>query len=81
MADIYQGKKMGGPDGFFGPLSKHFLETMLESELENHLEEEKAKGVANRGNGKTTKTVRSMQLGSIELGDNVISLSKSFSPK
>ncbi|MCA4794514.1 IS256 family transposase, partial [Myroides odoratimimus] len=49
---------------------KHFLETMLESELENHLEEEKAKGIANRRNGKTTKTVRSMQSGSIELESN-----------
>lgn len=67
MADIYQGKKMGGPDGVFGPLLKHFLETMLEGELENHLEEEKAKGVANRRNGKATKTVRSMQSGAFEL--------------
>ncbi|MHC5352715.1 transposase, partial [Myroides sp. LJL115] len=67
MADIYQGKKMNGPDGVFAPLLKHFLETMLEGELENHLEEEKAKGVANRRNGKTTKTVRSMQSGPIEL--------------
>lgn len=67
MADIYQGKKMGGPDGVFDPLLKHFLETMLEGELENHLEEEKAKGVTNRRNGKTTKTVRSMQSGLIEL--------------
>ena len=68
MADIYQGKKMGGPDGVFGPLLKHFLETMLEGELENHLEEEKAKGIPNRRNGKATKTVRSMQSGgAIEL--------------
>ncbi|MFM9403861.1 transposase, partial [Myroides odoratimimus] len=49
---------------------KHFLETMLESELENHLEEEKAKGIPNRRNGETTKTVRSMQSGSIELESN-----------
>lgn len=67
MADIYQGKKMSGPDGVFGPLLKHFIETMLEGELENHLEEEKAKGVANRRNGKATKTVRSMQSGAFEL--------------
>lgn len=67
MSDIYQGKKMGGPDGIFAPLLKHFLETMLEGELENHLEEEKAKGIANRRNGKATKTVRSMQSGAFEL--------------
>ena len=67
IADIYQGKKMGGPDGVFGPLLKHFLESMLDGELENHLEEEKAKGVSNRRNGKSTKTVRSMQSGSFEL--------------
>lgn len=67
MEGLYAGKKMGGTDGVFGPMLKHLLESMLEGELENHLEESKASGTPNRRNGKTQKTVRSLQSGHFEL--------------
>ncbi len=67
MEGLYAGKKAGGTDGVFAPLMKHLLESMLDGELDNHLEEEKASGVSNRRNGKSKKTVRSMCGGSFEL--------------
>jgi len=53
MQGLYDGKKMGGNDGVFAPILKHLLESMLEGELNNHLEESKAAGESNRKNGKT----------------------------
>lgn len=67
MDAIYQGKKMGGTDGVFAPMLKHLLESMIEGELEHHLQESKASGESNRRNGKTKKTVRSLQSGHFEL--------------
>lgn len=67
MEGLYAGKKAGGTDGVFAPLMKHLLESMLDGELDNHLEEEKASGGSNRRNGKSKKTVRSMSGGSFEL--------------
>jgi transposase-like protein len=57
---MYAGKPLNGEKGIFAPLLKHFLESALEGELEAHLQEEKASGVANRRNGKTTKRVKSV---------------------
>ncbi|WP_257668756.1 transposase, partial [Parapedobacter tibetensis] len=67
MEGLYAGKKAGGTDGVLAPMLKHLLESMLDGELENHLEEEKASGESNRRNGKSKKTVRSMGGGSFEL--------------
>ncbi|WP_134091088.1 IS256 family transposase [Olivibacter sp. XZL3] len=67
MEGLYAGKKAGGTDGVFAPLMKHLLESMLDGELDHHLEEQKASGASNRRNGKSTKTVRSMSGGSFEL--------------
>src|SRR5690606_22883432 len=67
MKGLYEGKKMGGTDGVFAPMLKHLLESMLEGELDHHLQESKASGEANRKNGKTKKTVRSLQSGHFEL--------------
>jgi len=67
MEGLYAGKKAGGTDGVFAPLMKHLLESMLDGELNNHLEEDKASGQPNRRNGKSKKTVRSMGGGSFEL--------------
>lgn len=67
MQGLYDGKKMGGTDGLFAPMLKHLLESMLEGELNNHLEESKAAGENNRKNGKTKKTVRSLQSGHLEI--------------
>lgn len=67
MKELYAGKKMGGTDGVFAPMLKHLLESMLEGELHHHLEESKASGIKNRKNGKTKKTVKSLQSGEFEL--------------
>ncbi len=67
MKGLYEGKKMGGTDGVFAPMLKHLLESMLEGELDHHLHESKASGETNRKNGKTKKTVRSLQSGHFEL--------------
>lgn len=67
MQGLYDGKKMGGTDGVFAPMLKHLLESMLEGELNNHLQESKAAGESNRKNGKTKKTVRSLQSGHLEI--------------
>jgi len=67
MRGLYEGKRMGGTDGVFAPMLKHLLESMLEGELDHHLQESKASGEVNRKNGKTRKTVRSLQSGQFEL--------------
>ncbi len=67
MKGLYDGKKMGGTDGVFAPMLKHLLESMLEGELDHHLQENRASGEINRKNGKTKKTVRSLQSGHFEL--------------
>jgi len=64
---LYEGKKMGGTNGLFAPMLKHLLEAMLEAELDNHHEESKASGEPNRRNGRTSKKVRSVQSGLVEI--------------
>ncbi len=63
---IYAGKPLNGEKGIFAPLLKHFLESALEGELEAHLQEGKADGIANHRNGKTSKKVKSIS-GEFEL--------------
>ncbi|MGF7082998.1 transposase-like protein [Mucilaginibacter sp. UYCu711] len=66
---MYAGKPLNGEKGIFAPLLKHFLEAALEGELETHLQEEKAAGLRNRLNGKTTKRVKSLS-GEFDLQSN-----------
>jgi len=66
---MYAGKPLNGEKGIFAPLLKHFLEAALEGELESHLQEEKAAGLSNRLNGKTTKRVKSLS-GQFDLQSN-----------
>ncbi|WP_415836149.1 IS256 family transposase, partial [Pedobacter westerhofensis] len=70
MEGLYNGKKMGGTDGVFAPMLKHLLESMMDGELDSHLAESKSSGENNRRNGKTKKTVRSLQSGHFELESN-----------
>jgi putative transposase len=63
---LYAGKPLNGEKGIFAPLLKHFLEAALAGELEAHLQEEKAAGLTNRKNGKTSKKVKSLS-GEFEL--------------
>jgi putative transposase len=67
MEGLYNGKKMGVTDGVFAPMLKHLLESMLEGELDYHLQESKNSSDPNRRNGKTKKNVRSLQSGEFEL--------------
>ena len=59
------GQPLLGKDGAFAPLMKQFLESALEAEMQEHLDEgERTKG--NRRNGTSKKTVKSSD-GSFEL--------------
>lgn len=80
MEGLYNGKKMGGTDGVFAPMLKHLLESMLEGELDNHLQESKSSSDPNRGNGKTKKNVRSLQSGEFEL-ESTRDRNGTFEPK
>lgn len=70
ISGLYSGKKMTGSDGVVAPTMKHFLEFMMAGELDHHLSESKHNGFANRKNGKTRKTVRSLSSGEFELESN-----------
>ena len=78
--DLLAGKQLSGPDGVLAPLIKQFLESALESELQNHLAQEKGVGNVNRRNGRTSKEVRSLSGGSFGL-DTPRDRSGSFEPK
>lgn len=41
MQGLYNGKSLSPNDGVLAPLMKHLLESMMDGELENHLQEEK----------------------------------------
>jgi putative transposase len=62
---LYEGRPLTGDNGLFAPLLKHFLESALEGEMDNHLIASKVVET-NRRNGKTTKTVKS-SAGLVEL--------------
>ncbi|CAM4414890.1 Transposase, Mutator family [Pedobacter westerhofensis] len=80
MEGLYNGKKMGGTDGVFAPMLKHLLESMLEGELDNHLQESKSTNDPNRRIGKTKKNVRSLQSGEFEL-ESTRDRNGTFEPK
>ena len=80
ISGLYSGKKMSGGDGVLAPLLKHLLESMLAGELDNHLAADKSLGQANRKNGKTSKTVRSLSSGAFEL-ESTRDRSGTFEPK
>jgi putative transposase len=62
---LKSGQPLLGKDGAFAPLLKEFLESALEAEMEEHLDEsERAKG--NRRNGTTRKLIKTAD-GSFEL--------------
>lgn len=62
---LYEGKPLTGEKGLFAPILKHFLETALEGEMDNHLTQTR-QIEQNRRNGKNTKQVKS-SAGLIEL--------------
>jgi len=54
---LRSGKSLTGKDGVFAPLLKEFLETVLEAEMETHLNEQ-ARLQGNKRNGKGQKTLK-----------------------
>lgn len=60
---LYSGKSL---EQALAPLLKRIVEAGLQGEMQSHLEEEKASGVKNRRNGKTSKQVRS-SIGPLEI--------------
>ena len=58
LEQMMTGKSLLGKDGAFAPLLKQFLESALESEMEEHLEKP-GKVKKNKRNGKGKKTVKS----------------------
>jgi len=59
LSKLREGKPLEGSDGVLAPLLQRLLEASLEGEMDAHLAEEKAKGNANRRNGRSRKQVRS----------------------
>ncbi|WP_312791686.1 transposase [Sphingobacterium sp.] len=80
MHGLYEGKSLSPKDGALAPLVKYLLESMMDGELENHLNEEKPSGNSNCRNGKTKKTVRGLNSGAFELETGRDS-SGAFAPK
>ncbi len=66
ISSIRSGKSLLGSDGVLTPLIKRALEAAVEGELDAHLVSGEESGVANRRNGKRSKTMRS-EHGSFEL--------------
>ena len=63
LKDLQEGKALMGKEGILTPLIKQLTEAALEAELDSHLKQDIT---ANRRNGKSKKTIKSMS-GSFEL--------------
>jgi transposase-like protein len=58
LEQLMSGKSLLGKDGAFAPLLKQFLESALEAEMEDHLDEQE-RSKKNKRNGKGKKTLKS----------------------
>ena len=65
LRQLRSGESLFGKDGAFAPMLKHFLETALEAEMKDHLDES-ARNQGNKRNGKGKKTIKS-SVGSFEI--------------
>jgi putative transposase len=57
LEQLKSGKSLTGKDGVFAPILKEFLESALEAEMNEHLDEEE-RSLGNKRNGKGQKTVK-----------------------
>ncbi len=57
LEQLKSGKSLTGKDGVFAPILKEFLESALEAEMEEHLDEEE-RSFGNKRNGKGQKTLK-----------------------
>jgi transposase-like protein len=76
---LYAGKGFSGKDGIFTSMLKDFLETAMQSELDNHLNSKKEDDVTNRKNGFSSKIVKTDR-GQFEL-NTPRDRNSSFDPK
>jgi len=58
IAKLKSGQALTGKDGVMTPLIKQILEAALEGEMSAHFSDCQSQGIANRRNGKTSKTVK-----------------------
>lgn len=56
---LLEGKSLTGESGLLKPLIADFVEGALSAEMDAHLAEQKAQGIANKRNGKLSKDIRS----------------------
>ncbi len=63
LKSIQSGKPLLGEEGVLTPLIKNLVEAALEAELDSHLARELT---ANRRNGKSRKTIKSLNGGSVQ---------------
>jgi putative transposase len=78
LEQLRSGKSLFGKDGAFAPMLKEFLESALEAEIEEHLNEEQRED-GNRKNGKTSKKLKTGD-GTIDL-DTPRDRSSTFDPQ
>ena len=78
LEQLRSGKPLFGKDGAFAPMLKEFLESALEAEIEEHLNEEQRED-GNRKNGKTSKKLKTGD-GTIDL-DTPRDRSSTFDPQ
>ncbi len=63
---LISGKGLTGEEGLLKPLIANFVEGALAAEMDDHLGQERAAGIANKRNGQQTKSMRS-ESGPIEI--------------
>jgi len=63
---LQKGGNLGGVNGIFSDLMQRFVNAALEGEVNHQIKEDTAKGIKNRRNGYTNKTLRS-EYGPIEV--------------
>jgi transposase-like protein len=60
LEQLRSGKSLFGKDGAFAPMIKEFLESAMEAEIDDHLDDEEREN-GNRKNGRTTKRVKTAE--------------------
>jgi putative transposase len=78
LEQLRSGKSLFGRDGAFAPMLKEFLETALEAEIDDHLDDEE-RGNGNRKNGRTSKQLKTAE-GTLDI-DTPRDRSSSFDPQ
>lgn len=78
LEQLRSGKSLFGKDGAFAPMLKEFLESAMEAELDEHLDDEEREN-GNRKNGRTSKRLKTAE-GTLNI-DTPRDRSSSFEPQ